>query len=59
MVIKDSMEERMITLQEAKDARGKGAMQKLSHKEKRLARVTTLKDLFDIGKDGDLPEALD
>jgi SWI/SNF-related matrix-associated actin-dependent regulator of chromatin subfamily A3 len=50
LVMKDSIEERIIALQEAKAALGKGTMQKLKPEEKRKARITALKDLFLIGK---------
>jgi SNF2 family DNA or RNA helicase len=47
-VMKDSLEERMIALQESKAALGKGSMEKLSADEKRKARITALKDLFQV-----------
>jgi hypothetical protein len=47
----DSIEERMIHLQEAKAAIGKGSMEKLKPDEARKARIGDLKSLFSI-KDG-------
>ena len=47
-VMKDSIESRMITLQEAKAAMGKGAMEKLNPDEFRKARIGDLKSLFSI-----------
>ena len=47
-VMKDSIEERMIALQEAKAAIGKGAIQKLSADEVRKTRLGDLKSLFSI-----------
>jgi SWI/SNF-related matrix-associated actin-dependent regulator of chromatin subfamily A3 len=47
-IMKDSLEERMLALQESKAALGKGAMEKLSPDEKRKARTTDLKDLFQV-----------
>jgi SNF2 family DNA or RNA helicase len=46
-VMKDSLEERMLNIQEAKLALGKGSMEKLSAEEKRQARMTALQDLFE------------
>jgi SWI/SNF-related matrix-associated actin-dependent regulator of chromatin subfamily A3 len=45
-VMKDSIEERMIALQESKAAMSKGAMQKLSSAELRKTRIRDLKSLF-------------
>jgi SWI/SNF-related matrix-associated actin-dependent regulator of chromatin subfamily A3 len=47
-VMKDSLEERLIALQDSKAALGKGSMEKLSADEKRKARITVLKDLFQV-----------
>ena len=47
-VMKDSIEERMIAIQEAKAAIGKGAIQKLSAEEVRKTRLGDLKSLFSI-----------
>jgi tartrate dehydratase beta subunit/fumarate hydratase class I family protein len=46
--MKDSIEERMIKLQEAKAAIGKGSMEKLKPEEVRKARIGDLKSLFSI-----------
>ena len=46
--MKDSIEERMIQLQEAKAAIGKGSMEKLKPDEVRKARIGDLKSLFSI-----------
>jgi hypothetical protein len=48
LVMEDSIEERMIQLQQAKAALGKGSLEKLSPTEQRQARLTALKDLFQI-----------
>lgn len=45
-VMKDSIEERMIALQESKAALSKGALQKLSPDELRKTRIADLKSLF-------------
>jgi SWI/SNF-related matrix-associated actin-dependent regulator of chromatin subfamily A3 len=47
-IMKDSLEERMLALQESKAALGKGALEKLNADEKRKARITDLKDLFQV-----------
>lgn len=47
-VMKDTIEERMIALQEAKAAIGKGALQKLKPEEVRKTRIGDLKSLFSI-----------
>ena len=47
-VMKDSIEERLIILQKAKAALGKGSMEKLCHREERRAKLTAMKDLFEI-----------
>ena len=46
--MKDSLEERIVTMQEAKGMQAKGAMQKLSAEEKRKARMNNLKGLLQI-----------
>lgn len=48
LVMKDSIEERMIALQKAKAALGKGSMERLSPREERRAKLTAMKDLFEI-----------
>jgi SWI/SNF-related matrix-associated actin-dependent regulator of chromatin subfamily A3 len=47
-VMADTIEERMISLQEAKAAIGKGAMQKLKPKEVRAARLGMFRRIFDL-----------
>jgi superfamily II DNA/RNA helicase len=47
-VMKDSIEERMVALTKAKAALGKGSMETLSPKEERRAKLTAMKDLFEI-----------
>jgi len=47
-LMKDTLEERMVSLQDAKAALGKGSLEKLSPDEKRKARLTAMKDLFEI-----------
>jgi hypothetical protein len=47
--MKDSIEERLATsLQEAKEALGKGSIEKLNPEEKRKARLTAMMDLFQV-----------
>ena len=48
LLMHGSMEERMVKLQEAKATLGKGSLEKLTPMEKRRARLTALKDLFEI-----------
>mmetsp|Transcript_12803 Transcript_12803/g.15672 ORF Transcript_12803/g.15672 Transcript_12803/m.15672 type:complete len:1060 (+) Transcript_12803:80-3259(+) len=45
-VMQDSVEERMVALQEAKSMQAKGAMEKLSAEEKRKARLDQLRGLL-------------
>jgi SNF2 family DNA or RNA helicase len=45
-VMKDSIEERMVALQEAKSMQAKGAMQKLKADEQKKARLSDLKSLL-------------
>ena len=47
--MKDSLEERIVELQEAKSMQAKGAMEKLSAQETRKARLSDLKGLLMIG----------
>jgi SNF2 family DNA or RNA helicase len=56
--MKDTIEERMLNVQRAKSALGKGTMVKLSAAEESLAKVTSLKDLFQI-KSGLDDDAID
>jgi SNF2 family DNA or RNA helicase len=53
-----TIEERMLKVQEAKATLGKGTMTKLSAAEEKIAKVTSLKDLFEI-KDCDDDEMRD
>lgn len=46
--MKDTIEERLLNVQKAKSALGKGTMTKLSLAEEKLAKITSLKDLFQI-----------
>jgi hypothetical protein len=48
LVMKDTIEERLLNVQKAKAALGKGSLQKLNIQEEKMAKVTTLKDLFAI-----------
>ena len=47
-IMEDSIEERMMNVQEAKAALGKGVIEMLGAEEKRAARVTALRDLFEV-----------
>lgn len=53
LIIKDSSEEQMVQLQEAKSALGKGSMQELTKEERKKTRITALKDLFQVEEDID------
>lgn len=48
LLMKDSLEEKMVALQDAKAMLGKGSLEKLQPEEKRKARLTALMDLFSI-----------
>lgn len=48
LLMNDSMEVRLVGLQDAKAAIGKGSLEKLNPEEKRKARLTALKDLFEV-----------
>ena len=48
-----TIEERMLKVQAAKSALGKGTMQKISAAEEKIAKVTGLRDLFEIKSDED------
>ena len=50
-VMKDSLEERIVELQEAKSMQAKGAMEKLNAEEKRTARLSDLKGLLLLDSD--------
>lgn len=47
-VMKDSIEEKMIDLQNSKEALGKGTLQELSKEEKDTAKITHVCDLFEV-----------
>ena len=47
-VMADSLEERMLHLQESKALLGKGTQERLDAHEKRMARLTFLRDLFRV-----------
>jgi SNF2 family DNA or RNA helicase len=52
LVMKDSIEERMIRLQNNKLMLAKGSLEKFANdEEKRQARLTALKDLFQVEED--------
>jgi SNF2 family DNA or RNA helicase len=55
LMMKDTIEERLLDVQKAKAALGKGSLQKLNIQEEKMAKITTLKDLFAIksGNDSD------
>lgn len=48
LVMDQTLEQRMLGLQDAKEMLGKGTMQRLSPEESRKARLTQLRDLFQI-----------
>ena len=47
----DSVDERMITVQNGKAALGKGSLEKITKQERLRVRLTILKDLFGIGEE--------
>jgi SNF2 family DNA or RNA helicase len=47
-VMKDSIEERFLRVQSAKAALGKGSMEKLGKEEQNKAKLTAMKDLFEV-----------
>ena len=49
----------MLAVQSAKSALGKGTMAKLSAAEEKLAKVTSLKDLFQIKTEDDMDDFID
>lgn len=53
LVMDQTLEHRMLGLQDAKEMLGKGTMQRLTREEARKARITQLRDLFE------LPETLE
>ena len=48
LLMKDTLEERLVRLQDAKAALGKGSIERLDPHEKRKAKLTALQDLFEI-----------
>jgi SNF2 family DNA or RNA helicase len=52
LVMQDSVEERLLTLQKVKKVLGKGSMEKLSKKEEENLQLKTYKSLLEI-EDGD------
>lgn len=48
LVMNNTLEQRMLGLQDAKELLGKGAHERLSQAEKRKARLTHLRDLFEL-----------
>jgi hypothetical protein len=50
--MKGSLEERMIQLQQSKAALGKSSFEKVTQREQRQARLTAVKDLFQISDAG-------
>jgi SNF2 family DNA or RNA helicase len=48
MVMKNSIEERMMKVQKAKSTLGKGTLTKLTKEEEKIAKLTGMKDLFEI-----------
>jgi SNF2 family DNA or RNA helicase len=55
-VMKDSIEERMVALQEAKSMQAKGTMQKLKAEEQKKARLSDLRSLLLLKDDDDANE---
>ena len=51
-VMQDTIEERLLSIQSRKAAMGKGSMEMLSNKELQRAKVTAMKDLFQIDESG-------
>ena len=47
-VMKDSIEERIVKMQESKSLQAKGAFSKLNDKEKRMYRLKDLRELLEI-----------
>jgi hypothetical protein len=48
-IMDGSIEERFINLQNAKEALGKGSLQKLKQEDRQRARLTAMNDLFEVG----------
>lgn len=49
-LMSNSVEERLVAVQEAKQALGNGSLQKLTKAEQEKAKVTTIRDLFEIAE---------
>ena len=47
-IMKDSIEKRFIGVQDAKQALGKGSLEKLKLKDRQQAKITAMKDLFQM-----------
>lgn len=54
LVMRGTVEERMLKVQKAKATLGEGSMRKLSRAEEKIAKLTTLKDLFQIKSRDDM-----
>ena len=54
-VMKDSVEERIVALQDTKSLQGKGILQKLNGDEKRKALLGDLKGLLELDDDWGFP----
>jgi SNF2 family DNA or RNA helicase len=52
-LMSSSVEERLIAVQEAKQALGNGSLQKLTKAEQEKAKLTTIRDLFEIAETDD------
>jgi SNF2 family DNA or RNA helicase len=47
-IMKDSIEQRLVNLQDAKQALGKGSMERLKREDRAKAKITAMKDLFEM-----------
>jgi SNF2 family DNA or RNA helicase len=47
-IMADSIEERLTEVQDAKDALGKGSLEKLKREDRSKAKITAMKDLFEM-----------
>ena len=47
----NSIEEKLVTIQESKQALGNGSLQKLTKEEERKVKLSSIKDLFEIEED--------
>jgi SNF2 family DNA or RNA helicase len=48
-IMEGSIEQRFVKLQNAKEALGKGSLQKLTREDREKAKLTAMKDLFEVG----------